>query len=160
MIDTSATDEHGLEEVLSEPTEATTKVVADLSGDIVVLGAGGKMGPTLAMMLKKASDGKSIYAVSRFSDKAARTRIEQAGIVTIEADLLDESQYRELPDVQNVFYLIGMKFGSTGNQPLTWALNSFVPTLVARHYRDARIVAVSTGNVYPLIDVASGGASG
>ena len=159
MIDISETDENGLEDILSEPTEATKKIVAGLNGDIVVLGAGGKMGPTLAMMLKKASPGKRIYAVSRFSDKAVRSRIEQAQIEIIEADLLDESQYRKLPDVENVFYLAGMKFGSTGNQPLTWAMNSYVPTLVARHYKDSRIVAYSTGNVYPLVDIAGGGAT-
>jgi len=158
MIDISAIDESGLEDILSEPTEATRKVIATLNGDIVVLGAGGKMGPTLAMMLKKASGGKDIYAVSRFSDKAVKARIKQAGIKTIEADLLDESQYCELPKVENVFYLAGMKFGVTDNQPLTWALNSFLPGMVARHYKDARIVAFSTGNVYPLVDINSGGA--
>jgi len=184
VIDIDAIDEHGLEDILSEPTEGTEKIIAELEGDIVVLGAGGKMGPTLAMMLKKASSGKNIYAVSRFSvrspkdsDKAARTRIEEAGIKTIEADLLDESQYCKLPRVEtaagregsrclrkqgcfrseNVFYLVGMKFGSVGNQPLTWVLNSFVPGLVARHYKNARIVVFSTGNVYPFVDIGSGG---
>ena len=159
MIDISGIDENGLEDILSEPTEATKEIVAGLNGDIVVLGAGGKMGPTLAMMLKKASPDKRIYAVSRFSDKAVRSRIEQAQVETIEADLLDESHYRKLPDVENVFYLAGMKFGSTGNQPLTWALNSFVPALVARHYKDSRIVAYSTGNVYPLVETTGGGAT-
>ena len=159
MIDISEIDENGLEDILSEPAEATKKIVAGLTGDIAVLGAGGKMGPTLAMMLKKASPGRKIYAVSRFSDKAARSRIEQAQVETIEADLLDESHYYKLPDVENVFYLAGMKFGSTGNQPLTWALNSFVPALVARHYKHSRIVAYSTGNVYPLVDIAGGGAT-
>jgi nucleoside-diphosphate-sugar epimerase len=117
------------------------------------------MGPTLAMMLKKASPGKKIHAVSRFSDKAVRSRIEQALVETIEADLLDESHYRKLPDVENVFYLAGMKFGTRGNQPLTWALNSFVPALIARHYKDSRIVAYSTGNVYPLVETTGGGAT-
>jgi nucleoside-diphosphate-sugar epimerase len=159
MTDISEIDESGLEDILSEPTEATRRVAATLKGDIVVLGAGGKMGPTLAMMLKKASSGKNIYAVSRFSDKAIKARIEEAGVKTIEADLLDESQYCELPNVENVFYLVGMKFGVTDNQPLTWALNSFVPGMAARHYRNARIVAFSTGNVYPLVDINSGGAS-
>ena len=159
MIDISELDESGLEDILSEPAEATKKIVAGLRGDIVVLGAGGKMGPTLAMMLKKASPKKKIYAVSRFSDKAVRSRIERAKIETIEADLLDESQYRKLPDVQNVFFLAGMKFGSTGNQPLTWAMNSYVPALVARHYKSSRIVAYSTGNVYPLVDITEGGAT-
>jgi nucleoside-diphosphate-sugar epimerase len=159
MIDISKLDENGLEDVLSQPTEATKKVVAGLTGDIVVLGAGGKMGPTLAMMLKKASPNKKIFAVSRFSDKAARSRIEQAQIETIDADLLDESHYHKLPNVENVFYLAGMKFGSAGNQPLTWAMNSYMPALVAQHYRDSQIVAYSTGNVYPLVDVTSGGAT-
>ncbi|MHC4560017.1 MAG: NAD-dependent epimerase/dehydratase family protein [Planctomycetota bacterium] len=159
MIDMSVKDEQGLEDILSEPTEPTKKVVASLSGDIAVLGAGGKMGPTLAMMLKKASNSKTIYAISRFSDKAVRSRIEQANIKTIELDLLDESAYSKLPKVENVFYLAGMKFGSTGNQPLTWALNSFLPALVAQHYKDAKIVVFSTGNVYPFVDINSTGAS-
>ncbi|HUU16092.1 MAG TPA: NAD-dependent epimerase/dehydratase family protein [Sedimentisphaerales bacterium] len=159
MIDVSELDEGALEDILSEPTDATKDIVAGLNGDIVVLGAGGKMGPTLAMMLRKASSGKNIYAVSRFSDKAVRTKIERAGIKTIQADLLDESLYSQLPDVENVFYLAGMKFGSTGNQPLTWVLNSFLPGLVARHYKDSRIVVFSTGNVYPLVDINGGGAS-
>jgi nucleoside-diphosphate-sugar epimerase len=158
MTDISGIDESGLEDILSEPTEATRKVVTALNGDIVVLGAGGKMGPTLAMMLKKASGDKNIYAVSRFSERGVKSRIEDAGVKIIEADLLDESQYRKLPEVENVFYLAGMKFGTTGNQPLTWALNSFLPGMVARHYKNARIVAFSTGNVYPLVDINSGGA--
>ncbi|MHC4594592.1 MAG: NAD-dependent epimerase/dehydratase family protein, partial [Planctomycetota bacterium] len=159
MIDISALDEHGLEDILSEPTDATRDIVAGLNGDIVVLGAGGKMGPTLVMMLKKASSSKNIYAVSRFSDKAVQTRIERAGVKTIQTDLLDESLYSQLPDVENVFYLAGMKFGATGNQPLTWALNSFLPGLVAQHYKNSRIVVFSTGNVYPLVDISGGGAA-
>ncbi|UCE49662.1 MAG: NAD(P)-dependent oxidoreductase [Phycisphaerales bacterium] len=159
MNDLTAIDESGLEDILSEPTNATKNVLADVSGDIVVLGAGGKMGPTLAMMLKKAAPDKNIYAVSRFSDKAARARIEQTGIKATEVDLLDESQYSKLPCAENVFFLAGMKFGSSGNQPLTWAMNTYLPALVARHYKDSRIVAFSTGNVYPLVDINSGGAT-
>ncbi|UCG56326.1 MAG: NAD(P)-dependent oxidoreductase [Phycisphaerales bacterium] len=151
--------EHNLEDVLSEPTVATKEAVSALTGSIVVLGAGGKMGPTLAMMLRKASPNKDIYAVSRFSNKAVKARIEQAGVAAVEMDLLDDSRYGQLPSADNVFYLAGMKFGATGNQPLTWALNSFMPALVARWYKNARIVAFSTGNVYPLVDAASGGAS-
>jgi nucleoside-diphosphate-sugar epimerase len=159
MINTSELDEKGLEDILSKPSNSTRKMLANLSGDIVVLGAGGKMGPTLAVMLKKASPDKRIYAVSRFSDKAVRSRIEHAQIETIEANLLDESHYHKLPDVENVFYLAGMKFGSTGNQPLTWAMNCYMPALVAQHYKHSRIVAYSTGNVYPLVDIAGGGAT-
>lgn len=159
MSELSAMDESSLEDLLSEPTEQTRQVVAGLEGDIAVLGAGGKMGPTLAMMLKKAGGDKNVYAVSRFSDNAARTRLERAQITTVQADLLDEASYQALPNVRNVFYLAGMKFGASGNQPLTWAMNSFLPTLVARHYRDSRIVAFSTGNVYPLVNVAGPGAA-
>ncbi len=159
MNDTTALDERGLEKMLSTPSRPAAEALADVQGNIVVLGAGGKMGPSLAMMLRKAAPERNIYAVSRFSDKAARARIEQAGITTVEADLLDESQYSRLPDAENVFYLAGMKFGSSGNQPLTWALNSFVPALVAQHYRDSKIVVFSTGNVYPLVDIGSGGAT-
>ena len=159
MIDISELDECALENILSEPADTTKEIVTGLNGDIVVLGAGGKMGPTLAIMLRKASSGKKIYAVSRFSDKDVRTRIERAGIKIIQADLLNESLYSQLPDVKNVFYLAGMKFGSTGNQPLTWTLNSFLPGLVAKHYKNSRIVVFSTGNVYPLVDINSCGAS-
>jgi nucleoside-diphosphate-sugar epimerase len=151
--------EHNLEDVLSQPSSATKEAVSALAGDIVVLGAGGKMGPTLAMMLRKASSERDIYAVSRFTDRAAKARIERAGIVAVEMDLLDESLYGRLPSVDNVFYLAGMKFGATGNQPLTWAQNSLMPALVARQYKNARIVAFSTGNVYPLVDTSSRGAS-
>jgi len=159
MTDISVLDERALEDMLSEPVDATKEIVAGLDGDIIVLGAGGKMGPTLCMMLKKASNDKNIYAVSRFGDENVQDRIEDAGVKTIQLDLLDESQYCHLPDVQNVFFLAGMKFGATGNQPLTWAMNSFLPGLVARHYKKSRIVVFSTGNVYPLFDINSSGPS-
>ena len=159
MTDITELNERSLEEILSKPSEATKEILSVLDGDIVVLGAGGKMGPTISMMLKNASGDKKIYAVSRFSDEAVRSRIEDAGIETVQIDLLDEAQYCQLPDVKNVFFLAGMKFGSTGNQPLTWAMNSFLPGLVARHYNNSRIVVFSTGNVYPLVEINSGGAT-
>ncbi len=159
MTDISALDERALEDILSEPADATKEIVAGLNGDIVVLGAGGKMGPTLSMMLKKVSSDKNIYAVSRFGDEDVRNRIEDVGVKTIQIDLLNESLYSQLPDVKNVFYLVGMKFGSTGNQPLTWAMNSFLPGLIAKHYKNSNIVVFSTGNVYPLVEINSGGAS-
>ncbi|MEJ2703877.1 MAG: NAD(P)-dependent oxidoreductase [Sedimentisphaerales bacterium] len=159
MKDIANLDEHGLEQILSEPSEAVSQALVGLTGDVVVLGAGGKMGPTLAMMLQRASANKNIYAVSRFSDKAIKERIEKAQVQTFEADLLDESAYAKLPKAENVFFLVGMKFGATGNQPLTWAMNAYVPALVARHYKDSRIVALSTGNVYPLVKMANGGAT-
>jgi nucleoside-diphosphate-sugar epimerase len=159
MADITELNERGLEDVLSKPSNATKEILSGLDGDIVVLGAGGKMGPTISMMLKKASSDKKIYAVSRFGDESVQSRMEDAGIETIQIDLLDESQYCQLPDVKNVFFLAGMKFGSTGNQPLTWAMNSFLPGLIARHYKNSRIVVFSTGNVYPLVEINSGGAT-
>jgi nucleoside-diphosphate-sugar epimerase len=157
MKDVLQLDERGLEEWLSEPLAATCAVLQKIEGDVAVLGAGGKMGPTLAMMLKKAAPGKTVYAVSRFSDKQVRQRIEEHGVNTVEADLLDESALPGLPEVPNVFYLAGMKFGASGNQPLTWAMNVYMPAIVAQRYKEARIVALSTGNVYPFTRVASGG---
>lgn len=159
MTDTSRLDERGLEDWLSEPTGATRQMLAETPGDVVVLGAGGKMGPTLAMMVKKAAPAKMVYAVSRFSDKSLRGRIAEKGITVVEADLLDESAYTDLPEAPNVLFLAGMKFGASGNQPLTWAMNAYVPALVARRYGRSRIVALSTGNVYPFVDPAGGGAT-
>ena len=158
MMNTLTLNERGLEEWLSEPAAATRETLAQIPGDVAVLGAGGKMGPTLAMMVKKAAPAKAVYAVSRFSNAAIRERIEAKGVTTIEADLLDESAYARLPDVPNVLFLAGMKFGATGNQPLTWAMNAHVPALVARQYDRSRIVALSTGNVYPFVDPNGGGA--
>jgi len=148
-------DERTLEDMLSEPGEGTCRVLAETEGDFLVLGAGGKMGPTLAMMLRKAAPGRKVLAVSRYSDRDVKARIEERGVETIEADLLDESAYVDLPDAPNVFFLAGMKFGATGNQPLTWAMNVYVPALVARRYARSRIVALSTGNVYRFTDVNS-----
>jgi nucleoside-diphosphate-sugar epimerase len=157
MKDVLQLDERGLEEWLSEPWAPTCAALQKIDGDVVVLGAGGKMGPTLAMMLKKAAPGKTIYAVSRFSDKQVRQRIEEHGVKIVEADLLDDAGLAGLPEVPNVFYLAGMKFGASGNQPLTWAMNVYMPALVAQRYRQSRIVALSTGNVYPFTPLASGG---
>lgn len=150
-------DVRELEDLLSEPTAVAREVLGEVAGDIAVLGAGGKMGPTLAMMLRKAAPERTIYAVSRFSDQEAKGRIEAAGVETITVDLLDESLYGRLPDVPTAFYLAGMKFGTTGQQPLTWAMNVHLPALVGRHYKDARIVALSTGNVYSFVGLDSGG---
>jgi nucleoside-diphosphate-sugar epimerase len=151
-------DEHKLEDWLSEPLAATSAALKKVQGDVAVLGAGGKMGPTLAMMLKKAAPERKVYAVSRFSDKPAADRLRARGIEIVEADLLDEAAYDRLPEVPNVFYLAGMKFGAAGHQPLTWAMNVYMPALVARRYARSRIVALSTGNVYPFVEVGSGGA--
>ncbi len=157
MVDVLSMDERRLENWLSEPWAATCEMLGKTEGDVVVLGAGGKMGPTLAMMLKKAAADKNVYAVSRFSDRQVRNRMAERGVRTIEADLLDESAYDRLPDVPNVFFLAGMKFGASSNEPLTWAMNVHVPSLVARRYCQSQIVALSTGNVYPLTAPGNGG---
>ena len=159
MTEPVGSDQEYLEQILSEPTDSTKQTLAGIRGHIAILGAGGKMGPTLAMMLKKAAPDRSIIAVSRFSDKTVKHRINRAGIETIQADLLDEAQYSKLPDVENIYYMVGMKFGATGDLPLTWAQNCYIPTLVAKRYKDARIVVFSTGNVYPFVRVNSGGAT-
>jgi nucleoside-diphosphate-sugar epimerase len=150
-------DERTLEDMLSQPCEGTRRILARTEGDFLVLGAGGKMGPTLSMMLRKAAPDRRVCAVSRFSDRDVKARFEECGIETIEADLLDEAAYEDLPDAPNVFFLAGMKFGATGNQPMTWAMNVYVPALVARRYAQSRIVALSTGNVYPFTDTNGAG---
>jgi nucleoside-diphosphate-sugar epimerase len=157
MADISHLDERGLEDRLSEPLAETQDLLGGLPGDVVVLGAGGKMGPTLAMMLKRAAPERKVYAVSRFSNKQLRDRIRDKGVAIVEADLLDEAVYAGLPEAPNVFYLAGMKFGATGQQALTWAMNAYMPALVARRYNQSRIVALSTGNVYPFVDIRSRG---
>ena len=148
-----------LEEFLSRPDEAVIAAIKNLKGDIAILGAGGKMGPTLAMMLKRADRERRVYAISRFSDASLERRLKENDIDTIKCDLLDRSAYKKLPAVENVYYLAGMKFGATGNEPLTWAMNAYVPALVSEYFADSRLVIFSTGNVYPFTDAKSGGAS-
>jgi nucleoside-diphosphate-sugar epimerase len=158
MMDMSQVDERGLEDLLSEPVPGTRETLAQIPGDVAILGAGGKMGPTLALMAKKAAPERVVYAVSRFTARKMAGPLADRGIEIVEADLLDESAYARLPEVPNVLYLAGRKFGATGNQPLTWAMNAYVPALVARQYNRSRIVALSTGNVYPFVDPRTGGA--
>lgn len=150
-----------LELVLSEPDESTVRALASLQGDILVLGAGGKMGPTLARMAKRASDmagtPRTVIAVSRFSSLQLPQRLHSWGIDTISCDLLDRASLAKLPDVPNVIYMAGMKFGSTGQEWLTWAMNSFLPGLVCDRFRHSRIAAFSTGNIYGLTPVSRGG---
>jgi nucleoside-diphosphate-sugar epimerase len=123
------------------------------------------MGPTLALLLRRALDAaggaaarRTVFAVSRFSDAAARQTLESGGVHTVEADLLEASSYARLPAAANVYFLAGMKFGASTQVDLTWAMNTHVPALVAQHYRASRLVVFSTGNVYPFVPAASGGA--
>lgn len=137
-----------------------------MEGGLLILGAGGKMGPSLARRARRAAHeagiSKSIVAVSRFSDRNAETQLREAGIETIGADLLDFSQLARLPDAENVIFMAGRKFGSAGAAHLaclTWASNAYLPARVAERYRQAKIVAFSSGNVYPFVPVAGGGAT-
>ncbi|MCB9940105.1 MAG: NAD-dependent epimerase/dehydratase family protein [Planctomycetaceae bacterium] len=151
-----------LDDWLSRPDEQVVQTMRDLEGDIIVLGVGGKMGPTLARMAKRASDvsgvARRIIGVSRFSTGDLREQLGAWGIETIACDLLDEAAVAELPDVPNVVYMAGFKFGATANPSLTWAMNCHLPTVVCRRYRSSRIAAFSSGNIYGTVAVESGGA--
>lgn len=150
-----------LEELLSKPTAEAVKMFSEIEGDIMFLGIGGKIGPTLARMAKRACEEagveKRMYGVSLFESDQQQKQIEELGIKTIHGDLLDINFIKSLPKVKNVFFLAGMKFGSEENISLTWAVNSYMPALVADHFRDSNIVAFSTGCVYPLVSIESGG---
>jgi nucleoside-diphosphate-sugar epimerase len=151
-----------LEELLSEPTEATVHAMGALQGDLLVLGVGGKMGPTLARMAKRASElagvKRRVIGVSRFSGSSRlEEKLHAWGVETHRCDLLDTESYARLPEAGNVVFMAGMKFGSTGQEPLTWAMNAFVPGLVAERYRNSRMAVFSTGNVYGLSAVHRGG---
>ena len=145
-----------LEDILSTPNNHDIAALKALDGDLLLLGAGGKMGPTLAMRAARA--GKRTIAVSRWSDVAARQRLEAAGVETISCDLLDAAQLAALPDAPNVLHMTGRKFGSTEDPQSTWAMNVYLAGRVAERFRHSRIVAFSSGNVYPLTPVAQGGA--
>ncbi len=151
-------NEEQLEDLLSEPSHADIDAMAAMAGDLLILGVAGKMGPSLAHRARRAAPHKRIIGVARFSTPAVREQLEGWGIETISADLLEEGALTRLPDVPNVIYMAARKFGSTGNEGLTWAMNTFLPGMVAQHFRHARIVAFSSGNVYPFVPVAHGGA--
>ncbi|WP_165073217.1 NAD-dependent epimerase/dehydratase family protein [Paludisphaera rhizosphaerae] len=157
----SIRDVEHLEDLLSEPTPAVIEALARLDGDVLVLGVGGKMGPTLARMARRAFDEagsrRRVIGVARFSDPSLAERLKGFGVETIAADLLDPAQVDRLPDAPNVVFMAGMKFGSTGQEPMTWAVNCLTPALAARRYRDSRVVAFSTGNVYGLTRPEQGG---
>ncbi len=154
-------NEQQLEELLSRPTAEVVDLFKTLDGDIIFLGIAGKIGPSIARMAKRACDeagvSKRIIGVSRFSNEQEQKQIESFGIETIRGDLLEPDFINSLPKVKNVIFLAGRKFGAEGNLSLTWAMNTYVPAMVAAHYKDSRIVAFSTGCVYPLVPVESGG---
>jgi nucleoside-diphosphate-sugar epimerase len=152
-----------LEQIMTEPSDRLIRDVAQLDGDLIILGVGGKMGPSLAKLAKNAFERAGlkhkVIGVSRFSAKEIREDLEKSGIETIYADLLEEDQLLALPAAKYVIHMVGRKFGTTGREHLTWAMNAYLPGRVAEKYRDARIVSFSTGNVYPLMQLAHGGAS-
>ena len=156
-----AADIAALEEALTTPTPEVISDVARLEGDIVVLGVGGKVGPSVAGMaaraVREAGVDTTVYGVARFSDPAARATLEQYGVVPVPADLTDDEQLAALPDAANVIYMAGNKFGTVGNEHFTWMMNAYLPGRVAQRYRDSRIVSFSTLVTYPLADVATGG---
>jgi nucleoside-diphosphate-sugar epimerase len=148
-----------MEEFMTMPSEALIADLAKAPGDIMVLGVGGKMGPTLARMAKRAAPERKVIGVARFSEKGVRERLAKAGVETIAADLLDRAALEQLPKAANIVFMAGRKFGAAGNVPLTWAMNVQVPAMVAEIFKASRIVAFSTGCVYPFVPVESGGAT-
>src|SRR6185295_9852270 len=156
-------NEEELEERLSRPTDADAAALAALEGDLIILGVGGKMGPSLARLARRAADKagvkKRIIAVARFSNPSLPSELTANGIETISCDLLESEKLANLPDIPNIIYMAARKFGTSGAEHLTWAMNTHLPGRVAERYRDARIVAFSTGNVYPLRPIAEGGAT-
>jgi nucleoside-diphosphate-sugar epimerase len=151
-----------LEDVLTTPSAALVTDMAALDGDLMVIGAAGKMGPTLATLAQRALDaasgGRKVMAVARFSDATARERLEAAGVVTIAADLTDPAQLASLPEAANIVYMLGTKFGTTGAEHQTWAINAALAGRVAERFPAARWTVFSSGNVYPLRPVVRGGA--
>ncbi|SEL86687.1 NAD-dependent epimerase/dehydratase family protein [Nonomuraea pusilla] len=157
------TSEQELEERLATPSAALVADAARLDGDLVVLGAGGKMGPSLVRLARRALDAAGrgdarVYAVSRWSDEAAAKALRDEGVDVVRHDLGD-ADLAGLPDAASVVFMVGAKFGTSSAPYQAWAVNAALPAAVARRYRDSVIAAFSTGNVYPLVDVASGGSA-
>jgi nucleoside-diphosphate-sugar epimerase len=147
------------DEFLARPSRALAADLAAIDGDIIVLGVGGKMGPTLARLARNAAPDKRIIGVARFSEASLRHKLEECGVETIACDLLDRAAVEALPQLRNVIFMAGRKFGAQDNPALTWAMNVLVPAMVAEHFRGSRIVAFSTGCVYPFVATDSGGAA-
>lgn len=155
--------EEELDDILSEPTDGCVDALAGIEGDILVLGAGGKMGPTVARMARRAADragsSRRVVAVSRFAAGGTEEALRGGGVETVACDMLDRRALAGLPDAPNVVFMAGRKFGSQGAEWLTWAMNAYLPGLVMERFPGSRIVAFSTGNVYPLTPVVDGGAT-
>jgi len=150
-----------LEDNLSQPTKEVIDTVTRLDGDYIILGIAGKIGPSLARMLKRAlkeaNKESRVIGVSRFSDQGLKKKLEDEGIDIFQGDLLDSEFIKSLPKVRNVIFLAGMKFGSVENLEMTWAVNSYLPAMIVEQFSSSRIVAFSTGCVYELVPIKSGG---
>ena len=144
---------------MTEPSEALVNDLSTVDGDLMILGASGKMGPTLARLAKRAVPSRRVVGVARFGDNAVRDALAAHGIETIACNLLDRAAVAELPRIPNIVYMAGRKFGTTGAEYLTWAMNAHAPAIVAETFTDSRIVAFSTGCVYPYVDVLHQGAT-
>lgn len=151
-----------LEQRFTEPSVDLIEDIKKIKGDILLLGIGGKMGPSMGRLAVRAAQAadvnKRIIGVSRFSDPRVQMELEQAGVETISCDLLDDKALQSLPDADNVIYLAGHKFGTVGNESFTWAMNAYLPGRVAERYKNSNIVALSSGNVLPFVSPMSGGA--
>ncbi|MEU4362607.1 epimerase [Promicromonospora sp. NPDC023987] len=152
-----------LDDRLTAPRPALVEDLSRLDGDLLVIGAGGKLGPSLVRLavraLEAAGSDSRVLAVSRFATAEARAAAEATGAVVIPADVTDDGQLTGLPEAANVVFLVGAKFGSSGQEAATWATNTYLPGRVAQRYAGSRLVGLSTGNVYPFTPVASGGAT-
>jgi nucleoside-diphosphate-sugar epimerase len=152
-------DVEHLEDVMTAPSPTLVTELGRIPGDLIILGIGGKMGPTLARLAKRAAPAKRIVGVARFSEAGLREKLQSWGIECLAADLLDRDRVEALPKLANVIFMAGRKFGSTGSEELTWAMNAHVPAIVAEAFQRSRIVAFSTGCVYPYVEVDKGGAT-
>ena len=154
-------NEEQLEEELSRPAPPDVDAMRALQGDILVLGVAGKMGPSLARLARRASDEagarRRVIGVARFSDRVVRAALEQHGVETMACDVLDRAALDALPDAPNVVYMVGQKFGTSGDEARTWAVNAVAPAYAAERFKSSTIVAFSTGNVYPLWPTGSAG---
>lgn len=153
-----------LDEQLSQPTQGVLDTLRVLEGDVMVLGAGGKMGPTLARMIRRALDAlgqknREVIAVSRFSSPEAQSELSRHGVRTLACDLLNAAEVDALPEVPNILFMAGQKFGTHAAPGLTWVMNTTVPSIVAQRFARSRIVVFSTGCVYPLTSVEGLGSS-
>ncbi len=154
-------DERKLNDLLADPSDALAADMGRLAGDILVVGASGKMGPSLCALAvrasKKAGAKRRVIAAARFSDPASREYLEGEGVECVPCDLLEEGVVERLPDAPYVIFMAGRKFGTDGREPDTWAMNAWLPSSVARRFRNSRITVFSSGNVYPMADVRTGG---